>query len=285
MLRKLKQQKLMPLLLLGSSLAAGCTLHRERPLQEISALEINVDNMYRGIMYESEEKGVEDMRELIKTSPLEEIWAFTSQNEPKWSEIGEEQGLHAAYIGENREQFMYSSGIRIDGRYLRKLAEQHDDIVIWHPHPNKEKIREVIREALRGTGSIPVTVSTITEETFNNLTNKVPPTLNHALPSYADLQTMVSFSTAFYDLKPKGSLQWKLYAELGITSFCLTEQGIAEYKGKTKKFISENLAEKMRKVANAVESSSLEDELAIVERAVDVLNDKYITVTFTPHEN
>ncbi|MFQ5685638.1 MAG: hypothetical protein ACE5GV_03160 [Candidatus Scalindua sp.] len=266
----------------------------------INELVVNNKNHYKTVIYENEDEGISEMRELIESSQIEESWAYLPHRE-KWIEIGYNEESEKK-IDEN-----YITKAKLDIQILDDLMNQNNNMILYHFHTSyclslEDKIKE------REKNGPPMNDNEIEKERIRLL-------IESAYPSRSDLLNMIGNSTEFFERNSDGNITFKIGSHYGITEYRLTDEGMAYlYADNSLKQIvritgissSANIAANVKgaimemnpmetrdpleriKMNPKQKRSSLSryriiDPLSRIERAVEAMNDKHIKVTFTPY--
>lgn len=167
-------------------------------IKYLDKLVVNNDSTTRVISYRTEEQGIEDMKEFVKTSKIEEAWFY----DPKlnlWYEVGKFS------YEMKKENGDYTLATILDKNYLDYLIETHDEGIIYHFHP------EFVTEEAKTN--------------FSDFNLKI----QSSIPSEMDLFFTLRYLTKFYHLHPKGNLKSSVVYG-GIIDMEFTEKGKGAYK-------------------------------------------------------
>ena len=97
--------------------------------EERESLEINLLNNSRYVVHKNENKGKNDMIELLNYAIYEESWAYLPEKE-LWIELGNNETLNY-----NFEENIFESGLSNDMYYLNYLLSTNQKLVLYHIHP------------------------------------------------------------------------------------------------------------------------------------------------------
>lgn len=222
-------------------------------IKEVDKLVVNTACSYRTAAKKSEEEGVKDIRELIDSSDLEELWAYLPQ-ESLWVEIGR-----------NEESFGESS-VSTDEAYFKKLIQTYDELILYHFHINDERNYPSLKEL---------------KKIFN---------VKKAMPSGSDLAAIFCSSILFYRFQPYGKISAKLCSKCGITEFYLTDSWKEYYKNASTneiwimQQILRMLAEEILGLKRLYDLRL--DEIATINKVINELgaDNNIMGVSFTPYE-
>ena len=179
------------------------------------ALEINLDNRYKGRIHKCENEGVSEIRGL--NSPFEEFWAFVPDN-CTWIELGileQVRGtLRRDRFGKCKAPNTISGIKKADVIALMKEVES---LILFHPHPTNKTLVKYIQD------------KTSLKEFSDTCINEARvETLEAALPSLSDLASMFIFSRLFYQNQADGRFSEKLISVYGVTEYGLTREGLKD---------------------------------------------------------
>lgn len=176
----------------------------------VNELVVNAENNYRSVVYKSEKRGVVDMRNLLKSSRMEECWIFLPR-EKKWIEIGRGEAPEKKF--DNR----YVTKVRLDVRFMERLMAQNSLLVLYHIHPAHSQLLEDKMKMRSENGNL-VNANEGEKERVLFL-------MRRAFPSEQDLRNMIENSMLFYAHNPQGNITFKICSYYGITEYYLTEKG------------------------------------------------------------
>jgi hypothetical protein len=232
-----------------------------RPVTRLENLIVNTSDDRRYEVQKSEEEGIQDIRKLVKSSDLEESWIYLPEKE-LWVETG---------INEKRVESDHLEGIYVflDIDLCRKLTKENDNLIFYHFHPYEIELLYEKEEEFK-----PFLIA------------------RNSIPSSGDLSHMAMVSLVFNRVNPDGKINFKVCSSEGIAEYSLTERG-KYYFGKTtpgelkkimeiKHFRSFSSALFLDAVAPSRFTVSPQER---IQQLIELLNDEYMTVKFSPYEN
>ncbi len=282
------------------SFAADITTQKE-DYKVIDELVVNNKNNYKTVIYENEDVGVSEMRELVESSLTEESWVYLP-NMRKWIEVGFNEE------SERKVNKSYITKTKIDVPLLNILMDENDNIILYHFHPPSYRLLEdKIKE--REKEELPMSDNEIEREKTRIL-------IQSSYPSRSDLMNMIGNSTEFYERNPEGRITFKICSHYGITEYHLTNEGLIYLyadnsheqilKIKRKSFsanaevnVTGGILEfnpsqvrdplKRIKMNPKLKRQSFSRYIIIeppvrIKKALESMNDDYITVSFTPYQ-
>lgn len=188
----------------------------ERPVRVVDQLVVNSDNQERLVtLYSGEAEGITRIRELMRSSPVEELWVFLAESGSgeggRWVEIG----------GTIRSESELSS-VGVDWAYLGKLIERYSDINVYHFHPLSYFERCGSGQGCNDSG-VPMSVKNVSADGLIN-------NLKFAMPSPGDVHFMMESSWRFERAHPgAGSMRHRLISPYGLVEYGLTTTGKTRY--------------------------------------------------------
>ncbi|MCP5005315.1 MAG: hypothetical protein GY941_15475 [Planctomycetes bacterium] len=265
----------------------------------VNGLLVNGDNSYRSIVYKNEKSGIEDLRNLLKSSRMEECWIYLPFKE-KWVEVGRGEAP------EKKLDNRYVTKVSIDVQFMEGLMAKNSLLVVYHIHPTYTLLLEDKKKERRERGYL-MTVNEGEKE-------RVLFFMKRAFPSEQDLGNMIENSLVFYGENPHGNITFKICSHYGVTEYSLTEKGKSSFVSGNyleclKKIIqtcykikcdmdkaAEVCEQKIRKTINHLyrtqkhskqkkrRSSRVKKDFSFqVENAVESINADYVKFTFVPY--
>ena len=274
--------------------------NKEEEYNVINELVVNNKNQYKTVIYENENEGISEMRKLIESSQIEESWAFLPHQE-KWIEIGHNEET------EKKIDKRYITKAKLDVQLLDKLMSKNNNIILYHFHPSHSlSLEDKIRK--REEDGLPMNDKEIERERVRLL-------IKSAYPSKSDLLNMIGNSTEFFERNADGNITFKICSHYGITEYHLTDEGITYLRADNsiKQILritgisssanidanvkGEILEMNPREIRNPLERIKMSPKqkrkslsrytiiypLARIRKAIESMNDKHVSVTFTPY--
>jgi len=212
--------------------------------------------------HKNEREGIEDLRQLVEESELEEAWAYVPRTE-EWYDVG----LEAKADGD-------TNSVELDVDKVKSVALHYSSFHSWHIHTQRDNIRfyqPFLDHLPKG----------YTRETLWDFINA-----DAALPSADDLTFSIYFSCLF-DQKKNRDDRYLIASHYGVTEFKPLFSGLAflcqstpEDDLPTQANIFGRLAthqfnQKMmiRKINYAVKNKT----------AAQLFENRYMRITFTPY--
>ena len=267
----------------------------------IDDLVVNNRNRFKTVIYESEAEGILEMRELIARSQIEESWVYLPRQK-KWIEIGHNEEA------EKKIDKRYITKAQLDVHLLDKLMSEDSNMVLYHFHPSHSLSLEdkIIKREESGS---PMNDKEIERERIKLL-------IKSTYPSRSDLLNMIGNSMEFFERNTEGNITFKVCSHYGITEYYLTDEGMehlhtgnsfkqilwvkeisssANIEANVKGEILERNPRETRNPLKRIKMSPKQkrkslsryiiiDPLTRIQKAIDVMNDKHIRVTFTPYQ-
>lgn len=242
-----------------------------------SKLLVNTNDSVRFLVNETEEAGIEDLRQLAVSSGLEEAHAYLPDRK-LWAEIGTEQTLDIFND--------ISNSCRLDQNLLDRLYSENERIILYHFHPSAislfksmnsaeaDKVRN--RDAKEGS---------VAKESYNSrFYNRLA---MHAVPSIADVIAFVWQARKFREVKPNGKLEDKICSHYGITEIGITDEGEKFFFSAPLMVCFSYIECAMSRPDYENRSGVYDDRTALLRAAelVGNLNDKLISFSFKPYED
>lgn len=242
----------------------GIDIRKPRFLDE---LVVNTSNSFRTITRKAEEQGINEMRQILEDSFIEEAWVFIPETN-EWHEIGfaEFYYMHAREIDENTYAPLYQSGTVLAKNTIRELAKKHNALIIYHTHPSPSRYEKELISVLKRQGRF-------RNGTIIELDNSVP--VYNSIPSESDIATFIMFSKEFYRINPSGNISSNVCSSQGIASMTLTQEGRDYFKDK-------NLI-KILDIAELYVLKAAYIPKENLKRVVDGMSDSLLKVQFIPH--
>lgn len=188
----------------------------ERPIRVVDELQVNSSNEERFVtLGRGESEGIARIRELMRRSPVEELWVFLAKSG------GGDAGLWVEIGGEIRSESELSS-VGVDWDYLSQLINRFSDINVYHFHPLRY---------FEGCGSarscnkfgVPISVTDLSAIGLIN-------NLKYSMPSPGDIHFMMETSWRLVRAHPRyGSMRHRLVTPYGVVDYRLTTPGMACY--------------------------------------------------------
>ena len=227
-------------------LVAGAAGPGERPLRELSALTVNTSMDHRVLVRKSQAAGVADLRRLLPSARVEEVWAFVP-GPNLWVEVGccERETALGTYVA-------------ID-TYLLELFARHAHLVIYHIQPPTAFVAENYSPRRRRLAR-----------------------LAEALPSAQDLATVFKVEPLFWARQPAGRLEWKICSRLGVTSYGVSKEALSGPRPDLKAFDQSPWAEEPDEFGDFPEESL--SDVQLVAQVCRRLSRAPFRVEFRPHE-
>lgn len=243
----------------------------ERPIRLVDRLLVNSSNKERFVtLTRGESEGIDQIRELMSRSRVEELWAFLPDpgagDGGRWVEIG----------GGIRSESELSS-VQVDWSYLWELITRFADIDVYHFHPLSYFER-------CGPGqrcnefSVPLSAERVSAKGLIN-------NLKFAMPSPGDIHFMMESSWRFERAHPHtGSMRHRLVTPYGVVEYALTPSGKARY-AENRNTRMEGLYIKLL-AANALSDENIKAQAATypddlgkaVEKLAQSMNGSYLRV-------
>lgn len=181
------------------------------PVQTIDQLVINSANIARTIAYgKSEDQGIREIFELLKTASVEEMWVFVPgkhRHDCRWIEIGRD-------VTSGPEE----ATVRVDRPYLTDLMVENDELRLYHFHPLDYFQRCPPNVACDPRG-LPQRTDQISKEGL--VTN-----LRYAMPSPEDVYFMMDVSWEFKRRRHgQGRIVNRVISPYGMIDYALTPEG------------------------------------------------------------
>jgi len=267
----------------------------------IDDLVVNNRNKFKTVIHESETEGISEMRKLIASSLIEESWAYLP-HQKKWIEIGRNEEA------EKKIDKRYITKAELDIQLLDKLMNEDNNIVLYHFHPSHSlSLEDKIKK--REESGTPMNDKEIERERVKLL-------IKSAYPSRSDLLNMIGNSMEFFDRNAEGNITFKVCSHYGITEYYLTDEGTehlhtdsslkqilwvkeisssanieANVKGEILEMNPMETRDPLKRIKMSpkrkrkpVSRYIIIDPLARIQRAINTMNDKHISVTFTPYQ-
>jgi len=267
----------------------------------IDELVVNNRNKFKTVIFESEAEGVSEMRKLIASSLIEESWAYLPQRK-KWIEIGHNEEA------EQKVDKRYITKAKLDVQLLDKLMSKDNNMILYHFHPSHSlSLEDKIKK--REEGGSPMNDREIERERIKLL-------IKSAYPSRSDLLNMIGNTMEFFERNSEGNITFKVCSHYGITEYYLTDEGMAHLNADNSfkqilwvKGISSSSNIEANVKGEILEMNPMEtrnplerikmspkrkrkpvsryiviDPLTRIQKAIEVMNDEYIRVTFSPYE-
>ncbi|MCH7487627.1 MAG: hypothetical protein IIC04_11645 [Proteobacteria bacterium] len=175
-------------------------------------LEINTQNRAKARVHKCEDEGLRDLEGL--ESAFEEFWAYIP-GACWWIELGileEIRGhIRRDRYGRCRPPITIS-GIRKED--VNALIEDHESLILYHPHPPNASIVEY---AIAKSGKMGFPDTCIEQARTE--------TLESALPGIPDLMSMIGFSRTFHGRWRQGRFSEKIVSAYGVTEYRLSGRG------------------------------------------------------------
>jgi len=267
----------------------------------IDDLVVNNRNKFKTVIHESETEGISEMRKLIASSLIEESWAYLPLQK-KWIEIGHNEEA------EKKIDKRYITKAELDIQLLDKLMNENNNMVLYHFHPSHSLSLEDKIRKLEESGT-PMNDKEIERERVKLL-------IKSAYPSRSDLLNMIGNSMEFFDRNAEGNITFKVCSHYGITEYYLTDEGTehlhtdsslkqilwvkeisssanieANVKGEILEMNPMETRDPLKRIKMSpkrkrkpVSRYIIIDPLARIQRAINTMNDKHISVTFTPYQ-
>jgi hypothetical protein len=215
----------------------------------------------RQIVPQNEEEGIQDMRKLVSSSPLEEAWVYLPKDE-LWVEIGKKSRPPGMCIEQEFRFFQLTTVLDVE--FMHDLPSAgYDEIIVYHFHPDSN---------------------------FKSIENAAKRLKKRHRSSVFTRQMYV-----LNKINPKGEVAYKICSCYGVAEFYLTEKGKAHFnqvfllekerdflvKGRTEiNIISCNANLRLFEFAgfNKGYTESAAKELA------GLMSSEYIRITFTPYD-
>lgn len=211
------------------------------------ALEINLDNRYKGRIHKCENEGISEIRGL--NSPFEEFWAFLPDN-CTWIELGileEIRGtLRRDRIGKCKAPNTISGIKKAD---VIALMKEVKSLTLFHPHPTNKTLVEYIQDT-----------TSLKEFSDTCISEARVETLEAALPSLSDLASMFTFSRLFYQNEAEGRFVEKLISAYGVTEYGLTHEGLKDLQTPNSENLRRQEMRKYFRIRNRLTFSDYADE-------------------------
>lgn len=246
----------------------------------------------RQIVPQNEEEGIQDMRKLVSSSPLEEAWVYLPKDE-LWVEIGKESRPPGMCIEQEFRFFQLTTVLDVE--FMHDLPSAgYDEIIVYHFHPDSNfKSIENAAKRLKKRHRSSVFTRQMYEKKLERLKEKL--IAKSLVPSGPDISNMIMNSTILNKINPKGEVAYKICSCYGVAEFYLTEKGKAHFnqvfslekerdflvKGRTEiNIISCNANLRLFEFAgfNKGYTESAAKELA------GLMSSEYIRITFTPYD-
>ncbi len=242
------------------------------PKKYVDKLVVNRSEDFRTRAYMSESEGVEQIRSLVNSSLYEEAWAYLPKKK-LWIEVGrkEDYTLEMRNVRENEFKPYFISSAEIDHQCLSKILTENSHVVLYHFHPKSNvELEELIAqfEKERGEHRDVNQLKEITDQWNYNAD------LLRDIPSEGDIEQMINTSNAFYEVKPRGKLDFKICTPKGVVSYHLTSKGISLYRTKSEEEIKEQ-SEEFR----WGRSTELTNPLELAK----FITNEYIEIKFLPY--
>ncbi len=266
----------------------------------IDKLIVNSKNNYKTVIYKNEDEGVSEMRELVESSQTEESWAYLPRKE-EWIEVGYNEE------SEKKEKDSYITKTKLDVQLLDTLMDENDNMILYHFHPPSYHLLE---DEIRNREKEELTMS---EKEIEKVRTGI--LIKSTYPSRSDLMNMIGNSTEFYERNPEGKISFKICSHYGVTEYHMTDEGLKYlYADNTpeqilkikSKSLSANVVVNVtgeilemnpRKTQNPLKRIKMSpkqkrktlsryiliEPLSRIVKALESMNDEYITVSFTPH--
>jgi hypothetical protein len=188
----------------------------ERPIRVVDQLLVNPSNEERLVTLSGgEAEGITRIQELMRRSPVEELWVFLAESgggdAGRWVEIG----------GTIRSETELSS-VGVDWAYFDLLIHRFSHINVYHFHPLSyfERCASGIRCNEFG---VPMSVEDLSADGLIN-------NLRFSMPSPGDIHFMMESSWRFERVHPRaGSMRHRLISPYGVIEYALTASGKARY--------------------------------------------------------
>ncbi|MBW2982069.1 hypothetical protein KY343_04265 [Candidatus Woesearchaeota archaeon] len=238
---------------------------QSKQVVQLENLVVNISDDKKYEVQKNEEEGIQDIRKLIKTSDLEEGWVYLPEKE-LWFETRIKQRI------EESNGLMHRR-LKSDIGLCTKLMKENNTLISYHFHLGRyeEELREYENRLSNPLLKEGFKASVIAMKT---------------IPSSKDLYFMIMLSLVCNKENPNGKISSKVCSPEGIVEYSLTEEGKRYFREKdvyeTKKIIEEKHSRaKLLSAASDFTVSSQER----INQLVDLLNDEYVTVRFSPYEN
>ncbi len=267
----------------------------------VDELVVNSRNIFKTVIYESEDEGISEIRKLLASSQIEESWVYLPHLK-KWIEIGHNEET------EKKINKRYITKAKLDVQLLDELMSENNNMSLYHFHPSyslslEDKIRKREEEGL------PMNDNEIEKERVKSL-------IKSAYPSRSDLLNMIGNSMEFLERNPEGNITFKVCSHYGITEYRLTDEGMAHLdadnslelilwvkrislsaniEANVKGEILERNPRETRNPLKRIKMSPKQKRKPLsrytiinpqgrIQKAIELMNDKKIRVTFTSYE-
>ena len=246
----------------------GAASPSHRPIRVVASLTVNASNAERLVVAgKCESDGVREIAALLSRSRIEELWAYLPQAPSsgpcQWHEVGRNE--HSADDG---------AYVDVDWTYLESLMAGNRAIHLYHFHPL------VFFDHAN---------SRVSDAPNDSSSEALVTDLKFSMPSPADIHFMMEITSRFHRYHPRGgTIRNSVVTPYGIVEYGLTDAGRVKYE-------SDKDARTQGLYIKYVAASALSDERleAIVSRRssdiaqaitdlVEVLNTRYLKLTFTP---
>jgi len=257
----------------GAAVPDGYKGEPDRPVSDSLKLRANVINYVRYVVTGvCERQGVRQIADILKHSPLEEMWGFlpraSGSEKCQWHELGrdEESGADSAHF-------------RVDRAYLEQLMAANSEIHLYHFHPLK--YFQCASDAGCRETAVGVQTGTFDPRWISDVV--------FSMPSASDVHFMMEITSRFQQLhQALGTIKHKVVTPYGIVDYALTEKGLEKYE--VERFgRSEGLyipwVTASRLADERVEKIVRENPGGLVEAVgnlAQTLNSEYLRVSYSP---
>jgi hypothetical protein len=243
--------------------------------EHASKLLVNTNDSVRFLVNETEEAGLEDLRQQVVSSELEEAHAYLPDRE-LWVEIGTEQTLDIFND--------ISNSCRLDQNLLDRLYSENERVILYHFHPSVISLFKSMKSAEPDkVRNWDAKEGSFAKESYNS--RFYDRLALHAVPSIADVIAFVCQARKFRELKPGSKLENKICSYYGITEIRITDEG-EKFFFSAPIMVSLPYAQNVMLRPDKNKSPEVYNDETALRRAAELvgnLNDKLISFSFKPY--